>query len=123
MATAANLPQAAGQSFTNLFALWDVGGNSFKNAVAAFAAALLPVFADADATGRPLANWLVLIASIAAQMPSGTPPTKVDYTIFFVTANDYVYRICWLGAKPSPQSPQITTAQQTALLAAYNANF
>lgn len=123
MATAASLPQAAGQSFDNLFALWEVGGNTLKNALLAFANAVLPVFPDADATGRPIANWLTLVASIATQMPSLTVPNKADYTVFFVTANDYVYRLCWLAAKPSPQSPQITGAQQAAVLTAYNANF
>lgn len=123
MATAATLPQAAGQSFDNLFALWVAGGNTLRSALAAFAAALLPTFPDQDQVARPIADWLTIIAATAQQMPSLTAPSKVDYTLLFVPANDYVYRICWLAAKPSVNSPDITTAQQTAVLAAYNANF
>jgi len=123
MATAATLPQAAGQSFDNLFALWVAGGNTFRNAIAAFAAALLPTFPDQDATGSPIADWLTIIAATAEQMPSVIAPAKVDYSLFFVPSNDYVYRICWLAAKPSPDSPNISAGQQAAVLAAYNANF
>lgn len=122
MATATDLQEAAGQSFHNLFVLWAPGGNNLRTAVAAFAAALLPVFPNSDAVGRPIAAWLILIASLAQQMPSVTAPTQIQYELL-VTAADYVYRICWLGAKPTPGSPNITSAQQTALLVAYNANF
>ncbi len=123
MATAANLPVAAGQSFDNLFALWLAGGNTFRTALATFAAQLLPVFLDSDQVGRPVANWLTLIAGLASQMPSETAPAAVDYSTYFVPANDYIYRVCWLAAIASPLSPQITTAQQTAVLTAYNAHF
>lgn len=123
MATATTLEEAAGQSFTNLVALWTPGGNVFRDAIAAFAADLLPLFEDQNTVGRPIANWLTTIAAIAFQMPSVIAPAQVDYGQFFVTANDYVYRMCWLAARPSPLSPAITNAQQTAILAAYNARF
>jgi hypothetical protein len=122
MATAANLPQAAGQSFDNLFSIWQPGGNTLRTKVTAFEVALLPLFPDQDDVGRPIANWLVLIASSASQMPSVTAPAQIPYEQL-VTAADYVYRICWLAAKSTPQSPAISTAQQTAILTAYNANF
>ena len=56
-------------------------------------------------------------------MPSVTAPATVDYSIFFVNANDYIYRVCWLADAPSPLSPQITAPQKTAVLAAYNLHF
>lgn len=123
MPTAATLPQAAGQSFVNLFNLWQAGGNAFKTSVAGFAAQLLPVFPDQEPVGRPIANWLTAIAAIAFQMPSGVAPTKVDYATFFVTANEYIYRLCWLASKSSPQSPDITPTQQQAVLDTYNSFF
>jgi hypothetical protein len=122
MATAANLTQAAGQSFNNLFAIWELGGNTLRTKLTAFEVALLPIFPDQTPVGRPIANWLVLIASSATQLPSVTAPTKIPYEQL-VTVADYIYRICWLAAKPSPSSPNISTAQQTAILAAYNSNF
>lgn len=123
MAAAANLEQAAGQSFDNLFALWVAGGNTFKTKVAAFASALLPTFPNSDVTGRPIANWLTLIAGVAFTMPSVGAGVQVDYNGFFIPTNDYIYRICWLAAKPTSLSPNITPAQQAAVLTAYNANF
>lgn len=122
MATAVSLAQAAGQSFDNLFALWSPGGDGLRTAVLAFATNLLPVFPDSDVVSRPIASWLILIQSFGTQMASVTAPAQVPYEQLVAVAN-YVYRICWLGAKPTPQSPNITTAQQTALLAQYNANF
>ncbi len=122
MATAANLTQAAGQSFNNLFAIWETGGNTLRTKLTAFEASLLPLFPDQAPVGRPIANWLVLIASSAANIPSVVAPALIPYEQL-VTAADYIYRICWLAAKPTAQSPAITTAQQTAILAAYNLNF
>jgi hypothetical protein len=122
MASATDLPQAAGQSFHNLFTLWLPGGDALQSAVAAFADTLLPTFPDGETVGRPIADWLVLIASIAQQMPSVTAPDQVPYGQLAAAA-DYVYRICWLAAKPTPQAPAISNAQQAAILTAYNANF
>lgn len=123
MATAATLAQAAGQSFDNLFALWVAGGNTFANALAAFATTLLPLFPDQSVVSRPTANWLTIILATVEQMPAVTAPATVDYFLFFIPANDYVYRLCWLAARPTAESPAITVAQQNAILAAYNANF
>ena len=123
MPTAATLPQAAGQSFVNLFNRWQAGGNAFRTSVAGFASQLLPVFPDQETVGRPIANWLTVIAALALQMPSLVAPNKVDYATFFVTANDYIYRLCWLASKPNPQSPNITPTQQQAVLDTYNTFF
>jgi transglutaminase-like putative cysteine protease len=105
-----------------LFVIWTPGGNSFRTKLLAFATSLLPVFPDQDPVGRPLAGWLILIDSAATRMPLVTAPVQVPYEQLVAVA-DYMYRICWLAAKPSPTSPNISTAQQTAILAAYNLNF
>lgn len=123
MGTALNLTQAAGQSFVNLRNVWVPGGNLFRTSVGGFGAQLLPVFPDQEPVGRPIANWLTLITAIASQMPSVVAPTQVDYALYFVPSNDYIYRLCWLASKPSPLSPQITSAQQTAILNTYNTFF
>lgn len=125
MASATDLRQAAGQVFDNLFALWTLGDNRLKNALAGFAADSLVIFPDAEPVGRPLGNWGIFMSSFADLMPSfgiTIPPSKIPYEQL-VTATDYVYRICWLGARPTSESPQITLVQQAALLAAYNARF
>lgn len=125
MAFAVDLRQAAGQSFDNLFALFILGDNQLKNALAAFSEDALPIFPDSEPVGRPVGNWAIIMASLAATMPSFSitiPPSKIPYEQL-VAASDYVYRICWLAARPTSESPQITLAQQDALLAAYNARF
>jgi hypothetical protein len=125
MAFAVDLRQAAGQAFDNLFALWVLGENRLKNALAAFSTDVGPIFPDSEPVGRPLGNWTIFMASLAATMPSfgiTIPPSKIPYEQL-VLATDYVYRICWLGAGPTSESPQITLAQENALLAAYNARF
>jgi len=124
MAAAATLEEAAGQAFDNLFELWKFGASALKDAVTQFEEALLPTFPESDAVGLPIAAWLIVIASLAEQMPPEAEPGVVVVPYGdLVAAADYVYRICWLGAKPTPTSPDITTAQQTALLLAYNTNF
>jgi len=122
MAGASDLPEAAGLSFANLFTLWKLGGSDMKDAIAAFADDLLPVFPDSDVVSRPLASWLILIASLAVQIPVVGPGEALPYASLNAAA-DYVYRICWLGAKPTPQCPDITNAQQAAILLAYNSAF
>lgn len=122
MATASDLAEAAGQSFANLFALWQPGGDDLRSAVIAFAQDLLPEFPESDVVGRPIASWLVLIASASQTMPDATAPAQIPYGMLARVA-DYVYRICWLGAKPTPESPDISTEQQAAILASYNDNF
>lgn len=122
MAAAATLQQAAGQSFDNLYALWLLHGNTFRNRIRQFCATLLPVFPDQETVGRPIANWLTVLAALAQVMPDQTLLTSVDYAQFFVPANDYLYRLCWLAAGLSG-SPSITTAQRNAILAEYNAVF
>lgn len=122
MATATTLRHAAGQSFVNLFTIWQPGGIALRTKVGLFASSLLPVFPDGDPVGRPIAAWLILIGSSGTTMPTVVAPAQIPYEQL-VTVADYVYRICWLAAKPSTASPNISTAQQTAVLAAYNLNF
>lgn len=122
MATATTLPHAAGQAFDNLFALWAAGNNQLKNALAGFSALVLPIFPDAEPVGRPVGNWAILMSSLAFQMPPFSTPQRVPYEQLVAAAN-YVYKTCWLAARATPSAPAVTNAQQTALLAAYNASF
>lgn len=115
MATAANLEQAAGQAYENLAAKWLV--NNLKAALTSFWTTALPTFLDQDVTGRPIANWLTVIAALAQT----TPATNVEIANLTEAATD-VYKVCWL-AFTLAASGQITSAQATALLAAYNAAF
>lgn len=122
MAGASTLAEAAGQAFANLFTLWKLGGTDMKDALTTFEVDLLPVFPDSDVVSRPLASWLILIASLSVRIPVVGPGEALPYASLNAAA-DYVYRICWLGAKPTPQCPDITVAQQNALLLAYNTAF
>ncbi len=119
MATAADLEEAAGQSFDNLFAKW-VGG-TLKTRLTTFYQTVLPTFPESDPSGHPVANWLVLIASITDKMDAGNSFVEVPYDVM-VTVSGYVYRLCWIANQLNIQS-SITGAQAAAVLTAYNAAF
>lgn len=117
MAAAVNLVQAAGQTYQNLFP-WYLN-NTLKTRLTTFWNAILPTFPDQEPNSRPVADWLVLIASLADQMP--TMVNSVPFASFDVATN-YVYRLCYIGNFLTSRS-LITPAQGAALLAAYNAAF
>lgn len=122
---AADLEEAAGLAFDNLFGLWLAGDNQLKTATATFCRTLLPVFPESDATARPIADWLTLLYAQSSLMPTvntTNPPTLVPYESLLTTA-DQVYRLCWLGSEATSTSPRLSSTQMTALLAAYNAQF
>lgn len=119
MASATTLSQAAGQSFDNLFALWAGVPTALKSALVQFSSSVLSIFPESDQVGHPLADWGIVIASLSRQPTSSFRPPQE----FLTVAVDYVYRICWLGAKPTASAPSITETQRSALLAAYNASF
>jgi hypothetical protein len=85
-----------------------------------FVDALLPVFQEQDIVTHPISNWLILIDATATLMTTGVPPPPYEQ---LVTAADYVYRVCWVAAEPTADSPRTTPTQRAAILAAYNAAF
>lgn len=117
MPPAANLPEAASDAFDNLHTLWLA--DTLKTKLVAFVTAVLPLFPQVEPGGRPVSNWATLIYSLASQMPS----TNVPYD-GLITSADQVYRLCWITNQLGVvQTGQITSAQATAVLAAYNLQF
>lgn len=116
MATAADLPEAANDSFDDLNTLWLAG--TLKAQLIAFCRALLPIFDQQDVDGHPVSNWLVLILASATQLPASNVPYDG-----LITAADQVYRICWITQQLGNVQTLITSAQATAVLTQYNAKF
>ncbi len=111
---AANLIQAAGQSYNNLFTLWQA--NTVRTKLLAFWTACNLVFDEQTPNDQPPANWIVLMADLTTNMPA----TNVPFAELNAAAQ-YVYRFCWL-VQELVTLTLLKVAQGTAVLAAYNAN-
>ncbi len=112
---ASSLVDAANKSYTDLYALWVA--TTLKAKLTSFYAAAQVIFPDQTAAAvAPCNNWLSLIASLYTTMAA-----TVAYQDMNTSAN-YVYRLCWVANALETQG-LVTSAQATALLAAYNANF
>lgn len=113
MTLAATLPEAAGLAQQNLFPLWLA--DSLKTDVTAFAAALNAsgLFQNQMPNDHPMINWTSVISALGTRLPA----TAVSY-LQLDEAIDYVFRICWMA-----NTTLYSTAQKTAVLAAYNAAF
>ncbi len=118
MATAANLPQAASQAFGLVSTKWSA--STLKAAMTTFKTALRAIFpTDGTPAIRSVSNWLVIGAAIDTDIP--VDPTRCSY-ITLNQACRYVFQICWAAENARTSTPQrITTAQATAVLAAFNA--
>src|SRR5215470_7553204 len=115
MTAAASLTEAAISAADNLLTLYT--GNTLKAKTAAFCATALAIFPDQTQSSRPVADWLTLLSALSDQMPVASVPYSS-----LNSAIDYVYRLCFLATALNTQTPQqVTNAQATALLAAYNA--
>ena len=113
MTAATSLAQAAGQSFDNLSARYVSG--QLKVRLTIFWSDNLPLFPESEPNSHPVSNWLVIIASLAEQMPTGTPPLTQ-----LTAAAEAVYRLCWM-ADFLQSSGGISITQANALLGSYNA--
>lgn len=116
MAPAANLPEAADDAFDNLNTLWLAG--TLKSKLGAFCTSLLDTFPQQDQNANPVSNWLVVIFALQ----SGLPATNVSY-LSLIDAVDKIYKICWMTNQLGVVQSLIKTAQATAVLTAYNAQF
>jgi hypothetical protein len=111
---AANLKEAAQDAFGNLNTLWLA--TTLKAKLALFCDAALPIFPQERDNNHPVSNWTTLLDALQDAMPAS--PTFLDLN----AAVDQLYRLCWIGYYLQGQS-LITSAQATALLAAYNLQF
>ncbi len=116
MTTALTLPEAAGLAFDNLQVWWLIPGTQLKNRLNAFWSFSLSLFPDSDPKGRPVANWLTLLAGLERIMANSQAPIEQ-----LSAAAQYVYRACWM-AQFLRTSGQISVAQANNLLGNYNGN-
>jgi hypothetical protein len=116
MSTATTLPQAAGLAFDNLQVLWLIPG-LLKQRLGLFCDTSLPFFLDQDVNGRPVANWLTVLSTLADLMPVSDVPIEL-----LTQAAEYVYRVCWMG-NTLRVANLITATQASNLLGNYNGQF
>lgn len=121
MPPAASLIVAAEQSFTNMYPIWAGGGATFATKLNLFWQQLIKtpdVFPETNINNHPIGNWCTLIAAVTDQISSALVVSFGQ----FATAQQYVYRVCYVGNSLHTAN-LITLAQTNALLAAYNAAF
>lgn len=121
MAIAGSLLEAAELTTANLSALWI--DDTLRDKVIAFWQQANPTFSDQTPNDRPVGAWLAIIAVFAPTIldfeTDEANDLNVDTIETFRQAIDYVYRIC----KFANAYQLISSAQKTALLAAYNDQF
>lgn len=120
MALATTLRQAANLSYSQMKIWWESDAlvariQQFWNPV------LNTTFPDANEKSRPVANWLTLLSSFQQEMATDTTAPSDTPIVNYVEAVFMVYRCCWL-AQLLPLT-QVTAAQKTELLAAWNTAF
>lgn len=124
MAIAADLQQAAGLAFDNLYAKWIGGLGVLTTAFQNFNNDVNAIFTsdggDNSENERTVSNWLVIGFKIQATIPTAFIGNILPQD-FFNQMVQYVYRICYAGF--AANGSRITGAQATALLAAYNTRF
>lgn len=115
MTTATTLPQAAGLTFDNLSVWWQIP-SQLKVRLGLFWGNVIVQFPDNLEKGRPVANWVTLLANLADQMGALATIDQLGL------ASEYVYRICWMTEQLRVQG-LITTGQATSVLGSYNGAF
>ena len=116
---AADLTQAANDAASNLAVLW--AADTLKAKVTTFWQAIDPVFPESSPGNKPIGDWIAIIAALAPTILAYEQSDRqgVGSVTTYNLAVDYVYRLCKFAAVYDG----ITGAQQTQLLAAYNAAF
>lgn len=117
MAVAANLIDAANKTPQNLRALWEA--STLQAKMIAFWQAVNDDFDDSIPNDRPIGAWLAIIAAFAPTIQDYDNPVAQGSITTFSTSVDYIYRLF----KFAGLYPLLTVPQDTALLAAYNAQF
>lgn len=115
MTMATTLSEAAGLAWDNANIHWVM--NNLQNTMNNFWQFSISSFAESQPNSRPVSNWLVVIANLAAAMTS--PFTPIDQVS---TAARALYGVCWMGQQLLNQG-LITSGQATSLLNSYNATF
>lgn len=106
-----NLQDAAVTAYTNCMARWEAG--TLKGDLLAFAKEFALAFQEDLESNHPPLNWSAVIQAASAAMDASS--SLIDQTQISQSAQ-YVFNVCWLV-----NDMNLTPAQQTATLAAYNA--
>lgn len=115
MAMATDLTNAANIGYNQCSLFWYAG--TLPGALSNFITAASPIFSDDRPNDRPVGDWLVLLYALSQAVdPLNMTDEQLD------TCATYLFRMC-LGAASAQTSSLISTAQATALLTAWNANF
>lgn len=117
MPLAANLIEAAGFAYENLFTWWGLGGGQLKVRLSSFLFQINPDFPEEIPNNHPVSNWFPLLKALTETMPSPRPDLDG-----FNQAVQYVYRICW-ATSAMQTAGLITNAQATEVLNSYNGVF
>lgn len=113
---AASLEDAADQAYARLSIRWTA--NTIQASFQAYIIACAAVVNDATEKVRTVGNWLIPMTALSTELTAegGNPASQA----LFNKCVDYVYRFN-MAASYANTLGNITGAQATALLAAYNA--
>lgn len=114
---ASDLEDAALQAYARLSLRWTA--NTIQASFQAYIVACSSVVNDSTAAVRTVGNWIVPMTALSTELTAeaGNPASQA----LFNKCVDYVYRFNQAGFYANVLG-NITPAQATALLAAYNAN-
>lgn len=115
---AADLEAAAFESFDDLYTR--LVASTVRVNVLAFCAQALPIFPDDQPDGRPVANWITILNTVANQWDTNAADLLLSSFDQFAYGALVMFKLCYIAF--DFDGTQITTAQATALLAAYNAH-
>ncbi len=121
MPPAANLQEAAGLAYDNLYTKWALGYLQYFPALLSFVQALASnpnLFPESAPNNHPIANWLAVISAYSVDLTPNTLPALVQLN----EGAQLIYRICWC-ADALRTANLITAPQAAAVLTQYNASF
>lgn len=116
MTIAANLQQAAGLAYDNMFVKWQLGVQ-LRLRCQGFLTHLDPFFPDNIPDNRPVGNWFVPFTALANSMPAGKASLEQ-----FNACVQFMYRVCW-ATDAARTALLISSAQATEVLNEYNSRF
>lgn len=122
MAIAADLPEAAGLAYDNLY-VKALLGPQLQAALITFLNQATPSFPESAPNNHPISNWLTVINAFYSDNQPFTGITSPGGSLDQLnTIAQLIYRICWCG-DALEDAGLITGTQATALLTAYNNAF
>lgn len=119
MAAEASLVDAARNAWPNIQPIWASSVANLAAALQSFANTSLAALPQQQDGAHPVINWLIQAIAVAELIDSGA--LTQDNASVLGDAVNPVYRACWIAAQLS--SSELSNAQKTIILDAYNAAF